>query len=365
MADAGVARHRFEVLDALRGLCAVGVVSLHFCEAYGKPAWLPHSHLAVEYFLLLTGFTFIAAYDRRWADGTLTLGGFLWRRFMRLWPLVLVGSFIGLIFRFVMGAQFTTVSRSIVPDPLSDCGLFLYTLTMLPAPKAWGFLQPLQAQTWTLFYIIWVNALYGLFLRRFRTWMLAVGTTLGAGYSLYVLVQCHSYALGWDWMPNHIMTASARVVFPVFLGMLIARKGWKLSFPGAGLVSALLAATIVFGPFCTADRSVPFAVYEGIAVFAVLPLVVLTGAGGGIPEGRFAAFCRFMGRYSFPLYATHFPVRIALGVWRRSAPVDAPWTHHAALIFSATVISLALAWLAMKAADGISNMLARVRGDGV
>ena len=346
---------RYEVLDALRGLCAIGVVALHFCEAYGKPAWLPHSHLAVEYFLLLTGFTFITAYDRRWTDGTLTPGGFLWRRFLRLWPLVLIGSFIGLVFRFVLGAQMNTFSRSLAPDAMRDIGVFLYTLTMLPAPHSWGCLQPLQAQTWTLFYIIWANLAYGLFFRRLKTWMIGVGVALGAAYSLYVVGHYHSYALGWNWQTDHIVTACGRVVFTVFAGMLVARKGWRLSFPGAGLVSVLLAATVVFGPFCAVDRSVSFAVYEAVAVFAVLPLVILTGAGGRIPEGRFADFCRFMGRYSFPLYATHFPVRIALGIWRRSAPVDAPWTHHAALIFSATVISLALAWFAMRAADTLTR----------
>lgn len=356
-----VGAKRYEVLDALRGLCAMGVVALHFCEAYGKPAWLPHAHLAVEYFLLLTGFTFIVAYDRRWADGTLTPGGFLWRRFLRLWPLVLVGSFIGLVFRFILGAQMSTFSRALAPDALKDVGVFCYTLTLLPAPKSWGCLQPLQAQTWTLFYIIWANLAYGLLFRRLKTWMIGVCVAAGAAYSLYVVCHFHSYALGWVWTERHIVTACGRVVFTVFAGMLIARKGWKLSFPGAGLVAALLAATVVFGPFCAVDRSVPFAVYEAVAVFVVLPLVILTGAGGCLPEGRFADFCRFMGRYSFPLYATHFPVRIALGVWRRSAPADAPWTHHAALIFSATVISLALAWLAMKAVDALTRA-ARPRG---
>ena len=191
--------------------------------------------------------------------------------------------------------------------------------------------------------------------------MIGVCVAAGAAYSLYVVCHFHSYALGWVWTERHIVTACGRVVFTVFAGMLIARKGWKLSFPGAGLVAALLAATVVFGPFCAVDRSVPFAVYEAVAVFVVLPLVILTGAGGCLPEGRFADFCRFMGRYSFPLYATHFPVRIALGIWRRSAPADAPWTHHAALIFSATVISLALAWLAMKAVDALTRA-ARPRG---
>lgn len=65
-------RTRYEVLDALRGLCAIAVVALHCCESFHRGDLLPHSHLAVEYFFLLTGFTFVVAYDGRWATGALT-----------------------------------------------------------------------------------------------------------------------------------------------------------------------------------------------------------------------------------------------------------------------------------------------------
>ena len=83
---------KLEVLDALRGFCALVVMLLHLTEL---TQWklAPHGYLPVAYFLTLTGFTFVLAYDGRWRTGELTIGKFLWRRFVRLWPLALIGSF--------------------------------------------------------------------------------------------------------------------------------------------------------------------------------------------------------------------------------------------------------------------------------
>ena len=77
---------KLEVLDALRGFCALIVFALHFSENY-IPHFgirlIPHGCLPVEYFFMLTGFTLIYAYDDKWARG-MSVGAFLRRRFVRL-----------------------------------------------------------------------------------------------------------------------------------------------------------------------------------------------------------------------------------------------------------------------------------------
>ncbi|HHU15318.1 MAG TPA: acyltransferase, partial [Lentisphaerae bacterium] len=57
-------RPKLEVLDALRGFCALIVIALHFSENY-IPRYglhlIPHGCLPVEYFFVLTGFTLVYA----------------------------------------------------------------------------------------------------------------------------------------------------------------------------------------------------------------------------------------------------------------------------------------------------------------
>jgi len=346
-------KRRYEVLDALRGLCAVAVVALHYFESYRCDA-IPHAHLAVEYFFFLTGFTFVLAYDGAWAGG-LTLGRFLWRRFVRLWPLVLIGSFIGLLFCFALPGRFAPG----MPDsPPVEILRFLYSVTMLPWTGR-GFMAQMQPQTWTLLYIVYANVIYAFVLRHLKNGLLCLAVAAAAAFSCYVAVHYRSFVAGWDFSPDHIIVASARMAFPVLAGMLLARFGWKIGFRGAGLVSTALLAFFLLAPVCP-TAGAAFGRYELAVVLVGLPLVVLTGAGGSIPEGRFARFCRFAGRFSFPLYATHFPLRIVLWLWVDGHP-DATPARHAAVVFSIVVATLALAWVAMCAAEKLTERLSRLQ----
>lgn len=71
MSEPVCSKSKLEVLDALRGFCALVVVALHFSENY-IGGWglrlMPHGCLPVEYFFILTGFTLVYAYDDRWAQ---------------------------------------------------------------------------------------------------------------------------------------------------------------------------------------------------------------------------------------------------------------------------------------------------------
>lgn len=349
----GEARERYDVLDGLRGLCAVAVLTLHYCEAYRVWGLVPHSHLAVEYFLTLTGFTFVLAYDGRWASGGLTLGRFLWRRFVRLWPVVLIGSVIGLLYCFTRTVDFAGVSR----DPLGLIGLFLYALTMLP--HSGPFIAPMQPQTWTLLYIIYANVIYALLLRHLKTPALAVAAALAAGYSGYVAWHYHSFALGWAFNEDHVTVACARMAFPVLAGMLVARRGWRLSFRGAGAVAVLVLCFFLYAPVFR-QNGWAFGWYELAAVLVGIPLVLLTASGCEVGSARLSAVCRFLGRYSFPLYATHFAFREPLAIWVREHP-DAPFSRHAAVVFAVVVAALALGWVAMCADDALGKALKRIK----
>src|ERR1700755_381921 len=89
----------YPVLDGLRGVAALAVVTMHICEAHSTSSLdmlMNHGYLAVDFFFLLSGFVIGYAYDDRWSK--MTLGGFFKRRLIRLQPMVVMGSVIGAVF---------------------------------------------------------------------------------------------------------------------------------------------------------------------------------------------------------------------------------------------------------------------------
>ncbi|WP_369410091.1 acyltransferase family protein [Hufsiella arboris] len=108
-ADLLKTKQHFEILDGLRGVAAVAVVIFHFMEIavpdYTK-SFIAHAYLAVDFFFCLSGFVIAYAYDTRLKKiGVLA---FLKLRLIRLHPLVIIGSVIGLLaFYLTLSVIFT------------------------------------------------------------------------------------------------------------------------------------------------------------------------------------------------------------------------------------------------------------------
>ena len=88
---------RYEILDGLRGVAAIMVVVFHIMESYSKGAAyqiINHGYLAVDFFFVLSGFVVGYAYDDRW--NKMTTWGFFKRRLVRLHPMVIMGSVLGI-----------------------------------------------------------------------------------------------------------------------------------------------------------------------------------------------------------------------------------------------------------------------------
>jgi len=388
-------RPKLEVLDALRGFCALMVVVLHFSENYIPRFGLrlmPHGCLPVEYFFILTGFTLIYAYDGKWNHG-MTVGGFLKRRFFRLQPLVILGSVIGAVCYLLSAEQY--VGRFPACN-LWQLGLLtLWCCTMLPAPSllGWKLLHPLQGPLWTLFYIYMANVLYALFLRRLKTGVLAILAVAAIFLTYYFGIRSGGFHCGptWSWWSGNEgptvervwnsgnMGAIARMAFPLLAGMVIARKGWKIRTGVWSLwICIAILSLIFFAPElkplkagCWARDATPVLSalgltasralnggFEATAVVLGMPLVLLIGIGGEIRNRGLAAVCRFLGNYSFPLYCTHYSMTILQRVWR-DAHLEAPWQMHLASVCACAFFAFINAYVAMKIADWAAARLAK------
>ena len=103
-------RPRYDILDGLRGVAALMVLLYHvFNDAKSFFVWPTpvyeffHGFLGVDFFFILSGFVMGYAYDLRLEERSLTLGGFIKRRLIRLHPMVVMGVIFGVIVFLIQG----------------------------------------------------------------------------------------------------------------------------------------------------------------------------------------------------------------------------------------------------------------------
>ncbi|HSU19545.1 MAG TPA: acyltransferase family protein, partial [Acidobacteriaceae bacterium] len=168
--------HKFETLDALRGIAALAVVEYH-ATALSAHAFR-HGYLAVDFFFVLSGFVLSYAYGDRLAEGWST-ASFMKARFIRLWPLNTLGLLLGLL----LGVAHHPLDAALLRTILLN--LIFLPSRLLPH----GSWFPVNPVAWTLFFELFSNLFHVLFLRRARSGVLiAVVCLSGAVYAQRILV---------------------------------------------------------------------------------------------------------------------------------------------------------------------------------
>ena len=289
----------FEILDGLRGVAALAVVVFHFMEIavpdYDKN-FIAHAYLAVDFFFCLSGFVIAYAYDDKLAAIGIT--GFLKRRLIRLHPLVIIGSVIGLL--------------AFLFDPFSNLHqtygdktwlLFICSCLMIPfavVKERYFNLFHLNPPTWSLFWEYIANILYAIILVRLPKKIIWVLTVLAAIALVYESIQSKHLSVGWG--GDNIKGGAIRVSFSFLAGILVYRSRWiirsKLGFVS---ISILLLPAFLF-PFSESYNWLA----DPLVVIVYFPFVIMLGAGA-LTHKTTHAICRFSGKISYPLYMVHYP----------------------------------------------------------
>lgn len=146
---------RYEILDGLRGVAALLVLAYHHFDLYSNGdlvrAIINHGYLAVDFFFILSGFVIGYAYDNRWDH--MTLNDFFKRRLVRLHPMILLSTLIGMtFFYFGCGDMFPLIADTSV-SMLLLCAVF--SIFMIPAPtsmdiRGWSEINAINGNAWTL-----------------------------------------------------------------------------------------------------------------------------------------------------------------------------------------------------------------------
>lgn len=334
-------KRHFEILDGLRGVAALAVVVFHFMEwVYADPSqnFIGHGFLAVDFFFCLSGFVIGYAYDNR--IETMGILEFLKARIIRLHPLVIAGSVLGLLaFLFdPFGGHLELYSTGKIML------VFLCSLVLIPYPVIAdrGFnLFSFNAPSWSLFWEYIANIIYALVLYRISRRYLLVLTVLSAVAICLVCSRAGNLLGGWS--GPTFWDGSARISYSFLAGLFIYRSNWiiknKLGFIGIGLL--LLLAFIM-----------PFSKWNWLSeLFVVLfyfPLLIALGAGSALSP-RLKKVCMFSGQLSYPLYMTHYAVLWMFGNYYISHKPAA--TQLTFIIITGVLILVAAAYLVMVVYD--------------
>ncbi len=358
----------FDILDGLRGVAAMVVVAKHLFETSSKGPTLDvlnHGYLAEDFFFILSGFVIGYAYDDRW--GKMTLGGFFKRRLIRLHPMVIMGSVIGLIF-FYFGSVYYPMIPSI--PAWKVILVFLLGCTMLPLPagmdiRGWQETYPLNGPSWSLMWEYVANILYALVFRFLPTAALAVLVCIAAFFSIDLNMNLNVFGLlseshapftpigGWTLNAEQSYIAAARLFYPFLMGLLLSRLGARIKLRRGFWWCSLIVAVVLCLPYVGSETA-PWinGIYNSLAILVVFPLVIAMGAGSSIQGEKSSKLCKFLGDISFPLYITHFPFvlaqsSVATVLKEAGAPQSAHILNSICLFF----FSIALAYACLKLYD--------------
>lgn len=334
-------KQHFEVLDGLRGIAALSVVIFHFMEvAYTDYSqdFIGHGFLAVDFFFCLSGFVIAYAYDDR--IGKMGVVEFFKSRLIRLHPLVILGSILGL-FAFLFDPfgghpEAYSTGRIVV--------IFLASIFMIPFPvvqdrafNCFGF----DAPAWSLFWEYIANIVFAVVLWRVGRRLLFILTIVAAMVLCVVCYRAGNLMGGWG--KGNEWDGGASVAFSFLAGMLVYRSKWiiknKLGFVGM----AILLFLAFVSPFSKWNF-----ISEPLIVIIYFPLVVALGAGA-IPAERIRKFCVFLGMLSYPLYMTHYTF---IWMFANYFAANKPGPGKLAIIISCcALLMIGFAWLVMVVYD--------------
>lgn len=349
----------YEILNGLRGVAAVMVIFYHIFEAFATSSVdqrFNHGYLAVDFFFILSGFVVGYAYDDRW--GRMNKKDFFKRRLIRLHPMIVLGTVLGVITFLIQGSvqwDGTSVPFSMV---MLSMLLSLFLIPALPGSGAEvrgnGEMFPLNGPSWSLFFEYIGNILYALILRKLSTKALTVfvaASGLGLlSFAVFNLSGNGHLGVGWSLLDNNLLGGSLRLLFAFSMGLLLSRNFKPVKIRGAFWICSLTIVVLLSLPYI-GNPEMPWinGLYEAVCVIVVFPILVCLGASGKATDKATSRTNKFLGDISYPLYMVHYPFMYLYyaWVWKNELTFSQTLPVALALLFG----NILLAYLALKLYD--------------
>lgn len=297
-------RHRFHLLDALRGIAAVLVMVSHNKYIAGRMG-LQSGFLAVDFFFCLSGFVIAASYENRLRSG-LRIKDFLAARFIRLYPVYFFALGLALFLQLTVFLDLTSNSALVS---------FLLAIFLFPnlhvVPSIYAF--PLNPPSWSLLMELVANLAYVLliWLRLARSSILLLLALLAfALLSLLLFKGGVLYSFGDVHSDHHVLYGIARVVPSFFFGVLTLRLFQAGALHRSIAVRPFAAAVIAAALIAALESPLGFMQTNSfylLCIAFIFPSLIWLGAGAN-PPSTTTKFCAALGDLSYPLYLIHIPL---------------------------------------------------------
>ena len=334
MTTAARSQHRFEALDGLRGVAAIAVVFYHVGHWLELTNFVRHGYLAVDVFFCLSGFVMASAYEKRLTTG-MEYRDFVWRRIIRLWPLIVLGAALGGLAQLASGSDLGV-------DGLSGSGLAVaIACAALLIPMVWNDrLFPVNDPIWSLFLEVLINLVWAAAIKGLRTWVLLIIVGASALALAYLAREAGSASGGHN--VETLALGIARVVVSYTIGLLLYRIHQtglvRITLPTPALALLILATLSV------PSLSRGGVVFDLFVVLIAVPAIILLASN---QPNTGSKFWKFSGDISYPLYVLHQPL------WFLASAVLAT-THATMDLRIATALAgvfVAISWAVLKIYD--------------
>ena len=352
----------YAMLDGLRGVAAILVIFYHISEGFATSPLdqkVNHGYMAVDFFYILSGFVIGYAYDDRWKK-SMTTGGFLKRRLIRLHPMVVFGAVLGAITFCIQGCVKWDGSSVPLTYVLLALLLNLFLIPAIPGSiadvRGNNEMYPLDGPCWSLFFEYIGNIFYALFLRRLSTkWLAALTGTAGIGLAAFAIGNLSGFGhlgVGWSLTDNNLPGGFLRMMFSFPMGLLLSRIFRPVKIKGAFWICSLCLAVLLSLPHLGDNGSLWInGLYESLCIITVFPLLVCIGASGKTSDPVTSGICKFLGDISYPLYIVHYPIMYLFYAWLWSGTEKITFSQAWPVALTVVAASILLSYICLRLYD--------------
>jgi peptidoglycan/LPS O-acetylase OafA/YrhL len=345
--------HRFHFLDGLRGVAAIIVVALHPPPEVRQHLTTYSGHLAVDFFFALSGFVIAFSYEQRLRD-SLSWPSFAVARLIRLYPMIFLGTLIGLI-AVALNRVSPNYIHMVLPVPLEFWHALL-SFSILPAiffarPK--DLLYPIDPPMWSLFFEFAANFVFAAMVRlRVAANVVLVPLWIAALFALEYERRLHG-SFDFGYTVEGLAEGFARVAVSFLAGVFVCRLYRRLQLlrihGAAAVISALALTAIFLYILCDASRITVPTLTGFVEIALIFPAILFFGAHLSLPTAA-TKLCSLLGDISYPLYLIHDPL-----MWPLYCTRVRSYFAHSVLAtpvdFATIAVLIAIAWWVSRVYD--------------
>lgn len=291
----------FTTLDGCRGVAAIIIAADHVLPLVGISG-SKFGFLGLDFFFMLSGFIIAHAYERR-LSSDMGFAAFLKIRVFRLHPLLILGTIIPVALLCA-----TSGETDVQLYALAILGILMVPTSFVDVSTS-GSTQdilafPINGPSWSMFAEYIENAIYGMLAKYLNLYYISAALIVSAILEIALVVHYGTLSVGY--MRQMVWLSLIRIQFPFIMGIginMVYKSGFLSTIRPRPILPVLMLVVILSAPI-----ALPTVAFSLIAVFLIIPLIVIMGVAVEQEQSKQDPVLTFLGTISYPLYVLHMPI---------------------------------------------------------